>query len=124
MDSFGHRTHLRNCHGKFFCSFLHFLENFPETISQGEKCSHTKSCFPLGKAKSLLPTGKMASVVTPDVYRVFFRHQRSEICPFDTQNYPAKVWYIWFVYYEYFLFRCRASFKIISCNNITPFSFH
>ena len=33
----------------------------------------------------------LASVMTPDVYRVFFRHQIFENSPFNTQNSPVKV---------------------------------
>ena len=65
-----------------------------------EKRSHSKSCFPLGKAKSFLPKCKMASVMTPNVYRVFFRHQRLENSAFNMQNSLAKVWYSMNVFYS------------------------
>ena len=49
-----------------------------------------KKLLPLGKAKSLSPKGKMATVMTPNVYRLFFRHRRSENSPFNMQNSLAK----------------------------------
>ena len=42
----------------------------------------------------------MASVMTPNVYRVFFRHQRLENSAFNMQNSLAKVWYSMNVFYS------------------------
>ena len=45
----------------------------------------------------------MASVMTPNVYRVFFRHQRLENSAFNMQNSLAKVWYSMNVFYSFFV---------------------
>ena len=52
----------RNCHGKFFCSFLCIHGNNPRVVSVYWKRLHTKTSLPVGKC--YLPIGKRVSVTT------------------------------------------------------------
>ena len=52
----------RNCHAKFFCSFLCIHGNNTRAVSVWGKRLHTKTSLPVGKR--YLPMGKRASVTT------------------------------------------------------------
>ena len=65
----------RNCHGKFFCSFLSIHGNNPRAVLVLEKRLHTKKSFPVGKR--YLPMGKRASIATTSAFFHFcFLRQR------------------------------------------------
>ena len=60
----------RNCHGKFFCSFLCIHGNNPRAVLFWEKRLHIKTSLPVGKR--YLPMGKRASVTTAIVLLRFY----------------------------------------------------
>lgn len=61
-EQINHTYQLRNCHGKFFCSFLCIQGNNPKAVSVWGKWLHTKKSFSVGK--HYLPMVKRASVTT------------------------------------------------------------